>query len=731
MNSDQDKIEILKRRLNSISDAPAQAPRPKLHHHAGIVGDHWKDDDEGREGIFIQENDKNDKADKANKGDKTEKTDDGQASGQEPSLYGHINGQNVKEENAKLSQDFNPNMDPNHDPRVIRPGAGILSGRDIVNLNKEKAAEANRANKGKNSVLKRVLIVSIFALIAAGLFFWYIYATGSNYISGANIDVSVIGPVSSPSGELLTLDIDIHNKNTSDLESVDLVALYPEGTREKDGIKTVLNQTIPIGTVNQGATIRRRVDVVLFGEENVKKEIKFVIRYRVPGSIILFNKEKVYPIFLGTAPISIDVSTLKEVSPNQSTTFKAVIKSNSPNVIKSLVFNAAYPSGFTFEKSNPAASFGNNVWSIGDLKPGDTRTIDITGKVVGDASVERYFTFTAGTEDPLDKSRIAAKLVETKERIEIKKPFLSADVSLNRSGDAIYVGSAGQPIQGEIVWQNNLDVPLNDVVIEAKLGGASLDKASVQAERGFYNSVDNVIAWDSTNATEMSELAPGTSGLLQFSFASLPPTLQNNAALRRQSLTLDISIRAKRLSEDQVPGEIKSSTSRTIRIASDLSMVSKIVHNVGPFQNSGPIPPVAETKTTYTVLNSVGNSFNNVKNVTYTATLPSYVTWLGKVYPDSAAPNVKYNADKREITWSLGDIAPGTGFNSSPRDFAFQLELLPSVSQVGNAPILINAQRIAGTDAFTDTVVEESVPSLDTRMESDPNFQFGFEKVIR
>ncbi len=436
-------------------------------------------------------------------------------------------------------------------------------------------------------------------------------------------------------------------------------------------------------------------------------------------------------MYIGSAPIAIDVSTFKEVSPNQTTSFKATITSNSQNVIRNLVFNATYPAGFAYEKSSPSASFGNNVWTIGDMKPGDKREIEIFGKIIGDADVERYFTFSAGTEDPLDKSRIATRLLETKEKVQVKKPFLSADVSLDKVGDAVYVTTAGDPIRGEIVWQNNLDVTLYDVGIEATLGGVTLNKASVNAERGFYSSINNKITWDKGTVDEMAELPPNVSGVLQFSFASLPPTLRNNADLRRQTMTLDISVRAKRLSENQVPEEIKSTTSRTIKIASGLTLSAKTLHTIGPFENAGPIPPVAEQKTTYTIMNSVGNSFNNVRNVTYVAILPSYVTWLGKIYPESAAANVKYSPDKREITWSLGDIAPGTGYNSSAKEFAFQLELLPSISQVNGAPVLINQQRIAGTDVFTETIVESISPPLDTRMESDPGFRFGLEKVIR
>ncbi len=701
MNSDQDKIENLKKRLDSISNAPSHSLRPKLHRHPSAIGNAWADDE----------------SDSDNYGRSASNPINPPAQGA-PGALSSIPV--LPTDPAAANSAYGIAQAATNKPDLL---AGSLYGKDALYKDKKD-------RRGKT--LKRVLLVSVFGFLAACLFAWYNYSTGGNYISGSNIDIAVVGPVAAPSGEVLSMDVDIHNRNASALENVDLIVQYPEGSRKaEDGVTTVLNDRIPIGTMKQGETVRRRVDIILFGEQDTKKEFKFTVQYRVPGSVILFNKEKTYPIFIGSAPISINVSSLKEVTPNQTATFKAVITSNSANVIRNLVFNAAYPTGFVFEKSTPSTSFGNNVWTIGDMKPGDTREITISGKIIGDASVERYFTFTAGTEDPIDKSRIASRLVESKQKIEIKKPFFSADVSLNKSGDAVYVGRAGEEIQGEIVWQNNLDVPLNDAIIEAKILGPTLEKTSVSAERGFYNSITNTIVWDKTNVEDLAELSPGKSGVLQFSFASMVPNQQNNSNLRRQEISLAITVRAKRLSESQVPEEMKSTASRTVKIASSLAFTSKVVHSIGPIENSGPIPPRAEAKTTYTVMNSVRNSFNNVKNVTYTATLPSYVTWTNKVYPESAAPNIKYNADTRQITWSLGDIAPGTGYNSSSKDFAFQLELLPSISQVGNAPILVNIQRLAGTDAFTESIVETTLPAIDTRMDEDPQFQFGLEKVVR
>jgi hypothetical protein len=164
-----------------------------------------------------------------------------------------------------------------------------------------------------------------------------------------------------------------------------------------------------------------------------------------------------------------------------------------------------------------------------------------------------------------------------------------------------------------------------------------------------------------------------------------------------------------------------------VKIASDLALTTRLVRNIGPFVNTGPVPPMPEKPSTYTVLVSLKNSYNNVKDVVYTATLPQYVEWLGQTYPTNSP--VTYNADKRQITWQVGDMQPGIGYSSSAKDFAFQVSFLPSLGQLGSTPPIVLNQRVAGKDNFTGKITETKADPLDIKIETDPKFKYGDDKV--
>jgi hypothetical protein len=580
----------------------------------------------------------------------------------------------------------------------------------------------------RGSLAKKIFTIALLCLFFAGIFTAYVFFTGMNSVSNANIDIRMLGPIASPSGEELSVDIDVTNRNSTDLVLADLVLIYPEGTRSaRDSVSPLPTDRISVGTVKAGQTVRQTVKSVLFGEENVKKNIRVSLEYRIEGSSNIFVKEKDYPIFVGSSPIAVDIEAFKEVIPGQDAEFKITVKSNSTNIIKGLVLKGEYPYGFEYISAFPVPSSENTTWVLGDIKPGEERVITLKGSMIGGDSQQRIFRFYTGTENPKDKNDIDTVFVTNSVPVALKRPFLGADVSLDGKTSTTHIAHAGVPVKGEITWQNNLQVPLTDVVVEARFGGAMLDKLSIEGERGFYRSVDNTIMWDRSTLNELKEIPAGAVGHVQFSFAALQPTLKNNSEFRRQALDFDLTVRAKRLDEDNVPQEITSTIKRTIKVSSDLNLKSRLVRSIGPFENTGPMPPMPEQNTTYTVLVSLTNSYNNVKEVVYRATLPPYVEWLGVINPPNGV--VKYNADTREITWVVGDVAAGTGFNSSSKEFAYQVSFLPSLGQLGRAPVIVTKQSIVGKDTFTGGVVEQTHEDLDTKLENDPAYKFGQEKV--
>ncbi len=464
----------------------------------------------------------------------------------------------------------------------------------------------------------------IFFLLALGFAFYILYG-GKNVISVDNVNILVAGPVSVAGGDTLPLDIKVENNNNVPLELVDLSVEFPDGTVDP----TDVTQPMPryrqlLGTIAPHDSSQKTVKAVFYGEENSKKELKITAEYRVAGSNAVYYKEKAYDIFISSTPVNMTVTALKEVNANQDTDLTVDISSNSTETIHNVLVKADYPFGFAFKSSDPSPAFDNDVWNIGDLPAGAKKTITLHGTMKGQTDEERVFQFSVGTQNPNDKKTVGTVFVSSQTPIQVKKPFLSLNLTLNGdSATGPYAVQMGSTIKADLAWTNNTPADVINGVIKLKLTGSVLDKTSVSPDSGFYSSTDDTITWDQTNTPELATTHSGQGGHVSFSFVPQAPSFVGTTGLRDPEILISVAASGKRVSETGVPEQIDSAVTRNIRVASDLALASRIVRSVGPFSNTGPFPAKADTESTYTIIWTVANTSSTIGNAQVKETLPS------------------------------------------------------------------------------------------------------------
>lgn len=578
-----------------------------------------------------------------------------------------------------------------------------------------------------SSFFKKVLWGSIaFFTVCLGFALYILYG-GGNIVSADNVDILVAGPVSVSGGEEIALDIEVQNNNTTGLKLADLAIEFPQGTASPVDVTEELKRHRELlGDINARQSVTKKIKIVMFGEENSKKEVKITVEYRVEGSNAIFYKEKTFDILISSAPVSMTVESFKEVNANQEVELTLTINSNSPKLIRNVLLKGEYPFGFTFTGSDPSPLAQNNVWKIGDLTPGSKKVVKVRGKIGGQDEEERVFRFNLGLASPKDDKNIGTALISSLQPILVKKPFLGVTLAID--GDTSskdYAALQGKSMRADISWVNNLPVNVIDQQIIVKLGGVALDKTSISTDGGFYRSVDNTIVWDKTNTPSLALSHPGEGARVSFSFT---PRVQNVGNVINPDMTIDVSVKGKRVGENQVPEEITSGAGRKVRVASTLEVTPRIVRTTGPFANTGPFPPAAEKESTYTVIWTITNTSSSISGAVVSATLPSYVKWQASVSP--ATEKVSYNPVGGEVVWNVGDVAPNTGYKTTAREVAFQVSFTPSVSQIGESPVLLSESLLEGTDRFAGVVLKNVKGAQNTRLSSDPAFKTGEDKVV-
>ena len=577
-------------------------------------------------------------------------------------------------------------------------------------------------------VAKALIVTAIFVVGFSLLYLFYTYVKGTRN-SPENIVLTPDMPVSVTSGVDNALRLVVENKNRERLNGVILTVKYPDGTKKSDGVTDLTSDTKIFGDIDAGQLVSWDGHAIFFGKENDDIEVTFVVSYRFEGISSTFERSVSHRIRVNTAPVNVLVRTLDEVNSGQPMDMTIVVASNATIPLSPLLLKIDYPQGFTYLDATPAPFVGNAIWSIDALAPGEKFEVRLRGILDGPNGQKRAFRFTTGPKDQRSSTALGSEYSNVVKEIALRQSFIGVDLFLDDRPAGDSIGNFGQRIKGKVLWKNNLSAKVIDAEIEVKLKGSALDRKSIRVEDGgYYRSLDNTITWDKRNTPALSVLEGGDQGYVQFSFLPLP-SVTGSEILRNPSITVEISVRAKRISETGVPEEVKTLAVRNVRVTSEIQFASKVLHTIGPIANRGPIPPKVETETTYTIVFSLINSSNDVNGVVVRGVIPPFVRYTGSVSPPNE--NIVYNDATKEVVWSPGSVPAGTGITTRPREVYFQVSLTPSLSQEGNYADLLYSQSLSAQDAFTGAEIRQQRSKLTTELMNDPNIPRESGRVVR
>ncbi len=592
--------------------------------------------------------------------------------------------------------------DPNYDESTsYRRGALREQRYDVKDeWDKPKTEEMpNKNKKIKTSFFKKFFILSIIFFIGAVGYSAYKFFLDDSTVSGNKIDLEIIGSSFTKGGEDLPLEIEITNRNSASLESASLTIEYPKGANDDSEI--IRLDKDEIGTIKSGETVIRNIRVKLYGSEKSIKNIKASLEYRPEGSNATFAKEKYYPVTISLAPVSLKVEAPNSIIANQTVSIKITTTLNTTQPSDHLVLQLKHPSNFIFETAEPLPMNDNYIWDLSSITQTTPITIELKGKLMGQTGDEQVFHAYAGTLDNNDTSKMGVVYSSILQKMVIENPFLDIKVLVNNQDQEEYAVKGGQEVSVDITWKNNLSSSINDAEIVAKITGNILDKNNIKETSGYYDSLNGQIIWNKSTLKELASIEPGGTGKVSFDFT--PMSLTGLSGIKNPQAVISVSIKGNQPLYGSSFSNIDNFTEKKIKLKTDFQVASSLSYLTGD------LPPRAEGSTNYMVTWTLSNSTNSVSQALVTASLPIYTDWVGFVA--GTKENISYNKEKREITWKIGSVPPGTGVDSN-REVSFIVNFKPSISQVGLSPLLIQNISLSGTDSYSGAQVGSTMNNL-------------------
>jgi hypothetical protein len=349
--------------------------------------------------------------------------------------------------------------------------------------------------------------------------------------------------------------------------------------------------------------------------------------------------------------------------------------------------------------------------------------------LTGEDNDIRVFHFNVGAKSQVNPNTIGTQYVSIQREISLEKPFVSLAIEFGGDDNTKdFVSDFDHNSTVTVRWFNNLSTIISNMKIVVDLKGTAYDNSTVSPDGGYFNSGENSITWSQQTNPEFASIGPGDSGTVSFNIVPRNRGTVSNP-VTNPSINISASVSGNRTQETNVPVVVTSSVKRNIVIASSLELSGRVVRSIGSLINSGPIPPKIDQVTTYTVVWSINNTSNSVRDAVVKATLPPYVRWSNAFVPNKE--DISYDENSGLVTWNIGDIDAHTSSLSTRKEVDFQIALTPSVVHVGNTPVLVNQATLSGVDRFTNSNLSSVEDALTTRFSTDPVYRQGDESVLR
>lgn len=526
------------------------------------------------------------------------------------------------------------------------------------------------------------------------------------------VSLIVDSPVSL--GKPFELEVNVSNESQNILKDTELIIELPDdivflGSSSEKKIDSKI-----IGNLGAGGLSQETFKLLALAGESTIKKIKATVSYLPESLGSRFEVSRDIDFSVVGSSIDLDLSMPQKVFSGEEFETTITYKNISDTDFEDLRLKINYPPLFKFKSASLEPEFGNNFWELGDLRSNSAGKITIKGELLGQD--DSFFEFRSTLEtNLLGRSYTIAEKTAS---VAIAPSPLSITIELNDGQD--FIAHLNDDLRYALTFTNNTDVALKDVIIKAKIIGQMFDLPSLNTAAAF-RSVDNTLVWNFSNTPELGVIPAGQIGEVHFNFKvkdSYPI-----ARLSDKNFTLKVEAE---IESPTVPHSVASA--RTIGVAKIETKVGGQIkiEAQGFFRdaasgilNKGPWPLKVGERTNLTIHWLVSNYGTDVRDAEIKAFLGPNVRLTG-VIKGNTNSEPSYNERTQEIVWKLDSIPATKGILTAPLETIFQIEVTPSITDLGSPVTLIKDTSMKGTDQFTLEILKAEHDEVTSNTLADP-----------
>ncbi len=465
--------------------------------------------------------------------------------------------------------------------------------------------------------------------------------------------------------------------------------------------------------------------VATYHDESVR-EIKARLVYSaVSNERVAFETLSSKEFKTGRSAVNLEFEAPESVFSGENFEVKVKYRNAAGKNLKGLTLRADYPAVFKFDESTVKPDQGNNVWENINLNLDEEREFVIKGSMIGEqgSSFDLKFSVLA------DISGQNYLMTENLATIKVSEAPLTVSVSVVGVGGVSIPSSENSPggyvtvlsdsLRYQLTYKNNAQAVFKNVNLKVKLAGEMFDFTSLKSD-GSFNFFDKTITWTSGNVAKLSEIGPGDGGEVFFDIK-----VKDNFNIKRLSdknytLKTEAQIDSASLPEGFGGSKLISVDKLETKVAGGLSIESKGYFRdaASGILNKGNFPPKVGGATQFTVHLQVLGLAADVSGVEAVVPLASGIKWTGVVKSNSGGDPI-YDSVSNKVSWKIDRVLANKGVVGEPIEAIFQIEFIPTISQVGQVVNLLGEASVKGEDMFAGVVLSDTDDKIDLNLPDD------------
>jgi len=579
--------------------------------------------------------------------------------------------------------------EPKKELKKNQPTINIGTLNLVTNPLKERYA-----GKKLHIIFDILIVAGLVFLLAVNFRLWLPDLFGPTDLAKVKIMVS---PAPIMSGAKINYLISYENGSTKLLKNVSLAVKLPTGFEAEkflpDSFDSQIN-TLRIGDLEAGANGQLEIRGRILAPINEEEKITAFLNYTTDRGA---TKQQVFTssYLIESSIIETALDLPKSISNFEQFTVNLAIKNKSNYDLDNIKLLALWPKEFVLLNSEVKPSEGNNIWIFDKLLAGETKSLPLRGKLIGQGDSQINF----GAE--LYASRQNQYLLQEKKNYPVALSFSQLKISLETKDKASAV-SPGQELTYEVTYQNNEKYNLANLNLALRLENDFIDWDYLGKK--YKLSADKAV-WLRSPAEAGEALAIGKEGKAEITIRLLPALKSDQ--IQENGLSVKANIEATYFNPQNNKLIYTENAPLETKINSDLKIKSFALYYTkeGDQLGVGPLPPQVGKITKYWLFLQTHNTTNQVNQAVVTAHLPLGIELTDKnILTDGALS--AFDAQTRIIKWTIDQIPANVPEFYPGPEARLEIAVKPTNQDIGKALPLLDQIKISGTDAFTGARLE-------------------------